>query len=1055
MTGLHRLAALFNVQPGEGRKVILLILLYFFLGVAFVVTLTVAFSLFLSTYGPQTLPYAYLLTAALAASVAFFYLKLVERLPFPTLLTVNLIFLLIGGLVFRIGLATPIVSWVVFALPAWFQVLVSLGNMAFWALTSSLFDVRQGKRLFGLVGAGNWIATVVGGFVIAPLVGWVGTANLLLLAAASVVAALIILRMIIGAYLSGPPPAPAHTATAKAKPAPSLFRSRYVLLIFAFIFLWWLGFYFVDNIFYDRAAAQFADADQLAPFLGNFNAATGFVALFTTTFLTAPIVNRFGLWGGLLTVPTILVLSLGALALIGTAGGAVVVLFGLAALAKLMDVAIGFGLDQPAHTVLYKPMPVTQIGRVATVGEGIVQPLAIGAAGLSLLLFNTLLSLNAIGLSYAFLIIGVAWIAVTISLIRAYPAALTQALAKRQLGDPLVGNSPRSLADLSSLSLLQQTLRNPYPGAAIYAMNALEQIEPAALASALPNLLDHPAPEVRREAFRRIERLELTGASAAVRRRLGTETAPEVKEAAYRALAMVGKDEAFNQVVAALEEADPHTRRGALVGLLQHGGIDGIMAAGQIFNRLAGSSASAERTLAAQVLGETGLTHFYQPLGSLLSDSDPAVRRAALNAAGKIKHPKLWPRVIEASAWPETGRAAGAALAMGGEAALPEIEAAFAKSDQPCDCLIVLARACGRIRGERAARLLQTRINFPDGEVRTQILNALSACGYRATNPAEVHKQIQTEIAQAAWATAALTDIGGDESVSLLASALKSELARTRDRVLFLLSFLYEARTILRAREALNSGLEAQKANALEVIDAQLPADLKGKVMPLLEALPADNRLARWSATFPQTRLTLEDRLQVLIAGREGTWFKEWVRQTARWALAQLDPSAQKGNSVMLSTIEKVIILKTVSVFSQTPDEVLAEVAELLEEMETAEGETIFNKGDLGDSLYVIVDGKVRVHDGDRLLNYLGERDVFGEMALLDPEPRLASVTTVEPSRLFRLAQGPFYELMAERPEVATGIIRVLTGHLRNRVRDIAKLDARVKELERTAQSPA
>jgi CRP-like cAMP-binding protein len=150
----------------------------------------------------------------------------------------------------------------------------------------------------------------------------------------------------------------------------------------------------------------------------------------------------------------------------------------------------------------------------------------------------------------------------------------------------------------------------------------------------------------------------------------------------------------------------------------------------------------------------------------------------------------------------------------------------------------------------------------------------------------------------------------------------------------------------------------------------------------------------------------------------------------------------------MLSTVEKVLILKTVSMFSRTPDNVLADVAELLEEVDVSENETIFSKGDSGDSLYMILDGKVRVHDDGRLLNYLGERDVFGEMALLDPEPRLASVTAVEATRLFRLDQAPFYELMAERPEVATGIIRVLTGHLRNRVRDIAQLNARIKELE-------
>ena len=150
----------------------------------------------------------------------------------------------------------------------------------------------------------------------------------------------------------------------------------------------------------------------------------------------------------------------------------------------------------------------------------------------------------------------------------------------------------------------------------------------------------------------------------------------------------------------------------------------------------------------------------------------------------------------------------------------------------------------------------------------------------------------------------------------------------------------------------------------------------------------------------------------------------------------------------MLSTVEKVLILKTVSIFNQTPDHVLADVADLLEEVDASENETIFSKGDPGDSLYVIVDGKVRVHDGERLLNYLGERDVFGELALLDPEPRSATVTAIEATRLFRLDQMPFYELMEERPEIAAGIIRILTGRLRNRESDITQLDARLKELE-------
>jgi CRP/FNR family transcriptional regulator, cyclic AMP receptor protein len=135
----------------------------------------------------------------------------------------------------------------------------------------------------------------------------------------------------------------------------------------------------------------------------------------------------------------------------------------------------------------------------------------------------------------------------------------------------------------------------------------------------------------------------------------------------------------------------------------------------------------------------------------------------------------------------------------------------------------------------------------------------------------------------------------------------------------------------------------------------------------------------------------------------------------------------------MLSTIEKVIILKTVSLFVEVPDEILADVASILDEVEVKAGETIFTKGDIGQCMYIIVDGHMRVHDGELTIAQLGERDIFGELAVLDMEPRSASVTAVDDARLFRLDQDAFYELMADRIEVARGVIRVLCRLLRSR----------------------
>lgn len=155
----------------------------------------------------------------------------------------------------------------------------------------------------------------------------------------------------------------------------------------------------------------------------------------------------------------------------------------------------------------------------------------------------------------------------------------------------------------------------------------------------------------------------------------------------------------------------------------------------------------------------------------------------------------------------------------------------------------------------------------------------------------------------------------------------------------------------------------------------------------------------------------------------------------------------------MLSIIEKVLILKTVNLFSGTPDEILAEVATLLEEVELLGGQAIFQKGDPGDCMYIIVSGQVKAHEGQTIFNTLADGDVFGEMALLDPEPRLASITALEDTTLLRLDQQPFYELMEDRIEIVRGVIGVLSGHLRNRVRDVTTLRARVTELE--AQSAA
>ncbi|GIV98027.1 MAG: hypothetical protein KatS3mg057_2684 [Herpetosiphonaceae bacterium] len=157
----------------------------------------------------------------------------------------------------------------------------------------------------------------------------------------------------------------------------------------------------------------------------------------------------------------------------------------------------------------------------------------------------------------------------------------------------------------------------------------------------------------------------------------------------------------------------------------------------------------------------------------------------------------------------------------------------------------------------------------------------------------------------------------------------------------------------------------------------------------------------------------------------------------------------------MLSTAEKTSILRRVSIFSSAPEEVLDKVAQLLQPVMVRAGETIFNKGDPGDCMYIIVEGRVRVHDRARTLNYLATRDAFGEMAVLDAQPRSASVTAVKDTHLLRLDQATFEALADNYIEVAHGVIRVLRQYLRARLRDMAEDFEYIQQMERLTAAAA
>ena len=96
-----------------------------------------------------------------------------------------------------------------------------------------------------------------------------------------------------------------------------------------------------------------------------------------------------------------------------------------------------------------------------------------------------------------------------------------------------------------------------------------------------------------------------------------------------------------------------------------------------------------------------------------------------------------------------------------------------------------------------------------------------------------------------------------------------------------------------------------------------------------------------------------------------------------------------------------------------------------------APGAIIFREGDSGRELFVIAQGNVEVRSGNRLLETLGEGDIFGEMALIDDEPRSATVVALNEVTLAPVSEKQFLFLVRHTPYFALRVMRVLAERLR------------------------
>lgn len=999
---VRRFQRALNLRHGEGRTFAVMGA-FLFLNTANTTVLSAAKNgLFLSVYEPELIPYAVIAAALLTAAVAVVFTGVVagtERRTLAMGLTAVLgLSILSARVLFMVNTRS---AFGIYLLLSAVQVLVLTHA---WDYAGSLLTGRQAKRLLPMIGIGASLGAIAGGTGVAPTARGLGTANLLWISAALVLAALPLLwltnepiremedddknRNILPAFLAR------SGQGVRAVVSSKLLRLMAVALI---------GLTMTGTLIDLQLKFILKDSfsrDDITAIYGLMSAGVGAGTLLLQFWASKILFPRHGVSFAAMLHGTALLAAAGGAALVG---GLVVLV-----LAQALDDILQFSLQKPVEQVSLLPFHsrVKSVA-LATLG-GVLRPLSKATGGgVALMLADSprLLPLATVGA--ASVAVGAYSRHRTV-----YMAALENALTRHTVDMSEVASTPL-VVDKSMIDVIDRGLRDDDPTVVVFSTSLLEQLPAEEALPRLSQLMAHEVPEVRAEAASVVGRIDAVldfAMGVSIAGQLAEESVGFVIAALLESVGRVGGIEP--EVVARfLEHDDDDVRRAALVALARLKWPE----ADQTLRSMLEQPGSRDRILASGAIGELERTDFMDELTALIEDSD--ARPAALEALARLGSP-----------------------------AVPVLLSVLDRRELPLPLRRTVITALANIEGEQAKKTLIALLNEPAlGPAALHSLSRMRQSGaIGAIDEAELRPVLQEQMQMGLLLSAASSAIGakaGRPRDSFIASELQGLHSRAVQRVMKVLALSYDAKRTATIDSALLSDDPTRRSNALELLEGTIDRASALVIMPFMDIVAEGMPFQRTIELLPNGWRVQKAPAEAL-ANSDDWWPRalalHYLGRDGEITLPGISKDEDIGESDMMPLIEKVMILKGSEFFRNFPGSDLAGVASLTEVVHARKGEVVFEQGDEGDAYYIVVQGSIHITRGATRLATLESREGFGEMSILDKESRSASATAAEDTTLLALDRDAFDRIIEQNPVVARGVYRVLTERLRNTLTQVA-----------------
>lgn len=1005
-----------------------LVALVFVVSAALVVAKAAQSGVFLSAYGRDRIPWAFAASAAVLATLSAGTVAGQARLGPARMAQVTLACsaLALAALSACLGLHARALAFVAYVVV---EAIAGLLLIQMWSVVSAAVDPRSAKRVLPIAGVGAGVAWTIGGLVTPALVRALSARGLLVIAAA-LVASGFGLATAVGRHdvlerrpSRGPTLLEGWKRGLRVVADVPLVRLTMLLGVLAL-----LTEQIMDLQLMAVARERCTDATSITAFFGRYYGVTSALGVVLLLAVSGRALSRWGAPQLLVLTPLVTL----AIALVATAFPAVATFVALRSTDRVLKQALWSAAQEQVQT----PLGATPRAQARALGRGVVSPITYGLLALGLTTLPAHLDMRWLTGATA---IGTLLMTLTIMLWvrKAYVRALRRAIDGRTL---VLDAHERVRLDPAACTALEAELRSSDEDRAMLAAELLADAEGPGVERLLTRVgLVHEFAEVRRLAVEGLARARSLGAADAIAARIGNEPNASVRVEAVRALRVLGRgrSEARVALETALGDADARVRALAEVVRAEHDDPRGIVSASLIAEMLRAGGARRTAALGAVRRAVVSDPAVLDALRDVLADPDLYARIGALRVVTRLRIRVLLSRVAPMFDDPRTAPLVLDQLSNWDEDMLEQAWASHASDDEPPSTLASPASiALAPLGGGPLAHLL----THPNAAVRAGTFTALGRLvdtGKRRPVPrALVEPLLLRDVAYGHGLSVISTALDADDRVgpdarAELARELELEARELRDRILLLLA--------LAGQKALSRSVEAglrkgeREAHTAELLEMTLPSELARSLVPLFEAGGPRARAQKAVGLGLATMDNLGDLVGAVLAHAD-----EHILGCAMMAfgprLRERAPDVYEAEAKLLPLYERMRFLRRVPLFEELGGDDLRQVAQILLPISLPAGHVIFRKGEQGDELFVIVRGLVLIRDGDTTLAKLGERNFFGELAVLDREARSADAVCDVESDLFRLQAADFEELMARRPPIRQHVLLTLVRRLRSLV---------------------